>query len=146
MPMIDQSSFSIDHSATSGPTKVNTTISARTITLTSAARLRMKRAPASCQSERPLIGAAGPTCGSAEAAAAAVLVSTLTSASMRGWLLVADLGIDPCIEHVDREVAGDGEGAQQNGNAQDGGIVAIERAVHEPLTDAAGRKVEVDHD
>ena len=51
-----------------------------------------------------------------------------------------DLGVDPRIEDIDDEVGGDGERAKQDRDPQDGGIVAVERAVDEGLADAAGGK------
>src|SRR5579872_4876862 len=93
--------------------------------LTTAARLRLSRARASCQSERPAISSMP-------------VVACVKS-------VIADLRVEHAVGEDDPQVQQDYERAIEDHHAHDERVVAVERALHEIAADAGNAEDGLDH-
>src|SRR2546428_4893382 len=111
-------------------------MTARITRLTTAARLRLSRASASCQSERPAISSA---------TAAGRGATTLVMSANRGLSVIADLRIKQAIGEIDQEVEQNDERPVEDDHAHDERVIAVERALHEIAADAGNPEDGLDH-
>src|SRR5215471_16847644 len=93
--------------------------------LARAARLRLSRASASCQSERPAI----------------------SSSAGEPWAssVIADLRIEHAVGEVDQEIEQDDERAVEDHHTHHQRVVAIERTLNEIPADAGDAEDGLDH-